>query len=108
MLENNKILQEKINKFLGRLQGTFELEKLTTKLQKFYELSFADFVKELSKNKVKLSLKDQDEWEEYFEGYKIEIVELKSKIDACDKQIDEMVLDLYGLSEEERGVVLNS
>jgi hypothetical protein len=108
MLENNKVMWEKVQKFLKRIQGTFELEKLSKKLQSFYELDFADFVKELKKVKVILSLKDQDEWEEYFESYKTEIVELKTKIDACDKEIDEMVFDLYGLSDEEREVVINS
>lgn len=108
MLENNKILQDKINKFLKRLNGSFEIEKLSKKLEAFYELEFADFVKELKKKKVVLSLKDQDEWEEYFDSYKKEVLELKEKIDSCDKEIDEMVFDLYGLSEEEREVVLGS
>jgi len=97
-----------VQKFLKRVQGTFELEKMSKKLQTFYELSFEEFVKELKKAKVILSLKDQDEWEEYFESYKTEIVELKTKIDACDREIDEMVFDLYGLSKEEREVVINS
>ncbi len=105
MLENNKTLQEKINKFLNRLKSSFELEKISTKLEKFYELEFSDFVKELAKNKIKLSLKDQDEWEEYFSDYKKEVLELKYQIDTCDKEIDEMVFDLYWLDEEERRVV---
>ncbi len=129
MLENNKIMWEKVQKFLKRVQGTFQLEKLSKKLQAFYELSFEEFVRELWKmktcsstsparteqgvstpcwTKVKLSLKDQDEWEEYFDSYKSGIVELKTKIDQCDREIDEMVFDLYGLSEEEREVVINS
>jgi len=65
-------------------------------------------VKELKKKKVVLSLKQQDEWEEYFEEYKKEILELKAKIDECDKEIDDMVFDLYGLNEDERRVVLES
>lgn len=108
MLENNKILQDKINKFLKRLNGSFEIEKLSKKLEAFYDLEFADFVKELKKKKVVLSLKDQDEWEEYFDSYKKEVLELKGKINSCDKEIDEMVFDLYGLNEEEREVVLGS
>ena len=108
MLDTNKELSEKVNRFLKRLQGTFELEKLSKKLQSFYELEFSDFVKELKKAKVTLSLKDQDEWEEYFDEYKTDIVVLKSKIDVCDREIDEMVFDLYGLSEEEREVVRGS
>jgi len=108
MLENNKVMWEKVQKFLKRIQGIFELEKLSKKLQAFYELSFEEFVKELKKKKIVLTLKDQDEWEEYFDSYKLEVVELKTKIDVCDREIDEMVFDLYGLSEEEREVVINS
>ena len=108
MLEHNKIMWEKVQKFLSRVQWTFELEKLSKKLQKFYELTFEEFLKELKKKKVVLSLKDQDEWQDYFDSYKKEVSEIKAEIDACDREIDEMVFDLYGLSEEERGVVLAS
>ncbi len=115
MLENNKILQKKINKFLKRLNSNYPIDlgapwgwKLSTKLKNFFELDFSEFVKELKKKKVVLSLKEQDEWEEYFEEYKKEIIELKAKIDNCDKEIDEMVFDLYGLDEEERKVVLGN
>lgn len=106
MLENNKILQEKTNKFLNRLKTSFWIEKLSWKLEKFYDLDFGSFVNELKKNKINLSLKDQDEWEDYFNSYKNEILELKNEIEKCDKEIDEMVFDLYELSEEERRVVL--
>lgn len=106
MLENNKILQEKVNKFLNRLKTSFWILKLSWKLEKFYDLDFGSFVNELKKNKINLSLKDQDEWEDYFVSYKNEILELKNEIEKCDKEIDEMVFDLYGLSEEERKVVL--
>ena len=105
MLENSKVLQERINKFLKRLTSTFEIKKLSKKLETFYDLEFSEFVKELKKKKVVLSLKDQDEWEDYFEDYKKEILELKSEINKCDREIDEMVFDLYGLSDEEREVV---
>ena len=108
MLEHNKIMWEKVQKFLKRVQGTFELEKLSKKLQKFYELTFEEFLKELKKKKIVLSLKDQDEWQDYFDSYKKEVSEIKAEIDACDREIDEMVFDLYGLSEEERDVVISS
>lgn len=91
---------------MNRLKSSFWIEKFSSKLENFYLLEFGDFVKELSKNKVNLTLKDQDEWDDYFGSYKKEILELKSRIDKCDKEIDDMVFDLYGLSEEERRVVL--
>jgi len=114
MLDKNKIMQEKIDKFLKRVWENFEIKKFSNKIKNFFELDFGDFVKELKKTKnknwekVSLSLKEQDDWEEYFEDYKKEILELKSEIEKCDKEIDEMVFDLYGLSEEERKVVLES
>ena len=95
MLDKNKELQEKVNRFLKRLNSSFEIEKLSKKLEKFYELEFSDFVKELKKKKVKFSLVEQDEWEEYFDSYKSVILELKNEIDKCDNEIDEMVFDLY-------------
>ncbi|MDD2565212.1 MAG: TaqI-like C-terminal specificity domain-containing protein [Candidatus Gracilibacteria bacterium] len=106
MLDKNKELQEKVNKFLNRLKSSFGIEKFSNKLEGFYNLSFTDFVKELAKNKVNLSLKDQDEWDDYLDSFKKEVLELKSRIDSCDKEIDEMVFDLYGLNKEERKVVL--
>ncbi len=118
MLDMNKKLHGKIEKFLNRVEvnlGTAESGslqegnkkefKITKKLEKFYEFEFGDFVKELKKQKIKLSLSQQDEREEYFGDYKKVVVELKSQIDKTDEEIDEMVFDLYGLSEEEREIV---
>ncbi|MCC5941855.1 MAG: hypothetical protein JJU37_09970, partial [Balneolaceae bacterium] len=55
--------------------------------------------------KVTLSLKEEAEWMEYFNEQKAKADELKSQIAQTDKEIDEMVYELYGLSEEERKVV---
>ena len=71
-------------------------------------LSYADFIKELTKKKVKLSLSEEAEWEDYFETESKKAQELKAQIDATDKAIDAMVYELYGLSEEEISIVENS
>ncbi|MEA1973817.1 MAG: hypothetical protein U9N34_11075, partial [Candidatus Cloacimonadota bacterium] len=63
---------------------------------------------ELKKKKIKLTLSQQDEWEEYFENYKNEITELQKKIDKTDKEIDNMVYELYGLTKEEIEIVEKS
>ena len=62
-------------------------------------------VAELKKQKIKLSLVQQDEWEDYFNGYKNEINTIQAEIAKTDKEIDEMVYELYGLTEEEVGIV---
>jgi hypothetical protein len=61
---------------------------------------------ELKKQKIALSLSDQDQREPYFKEYKEKILLLKGEIERTDKEIDEMVFDLYGLNEEERKVIL--
>ncbi len=98
-------LQNKLSKFSSRLQSSFNLAKISNKLENFYELDFVDFIKELKKQKVEISLKDQDEWEDYFNQYKKEILDLKSQIDKTDKEIDQMVYALYNLTDKEIGVV---
>jgi len=105
MLDLNKHFQIKKTKFLKRVKDNFDLDKLSKKLEAFYETDFKTFLKELKKKKVTLTLKDQDEWEEYFEAYQKELLEIKAQIDATDKQIDEMVYELYGLNEDEIKVI---
>ena len=105
LLELKKTFQTKKQKFLKRLKDNFDLDKLSKKLEAFYESDFKTFLKELKKKKVTLTLIQQDEWEEYFEAYQKELLEIQAEINATDKQIDEMVYGLYGLSEDEVAVV---
>jgi aspartyl/asparaginyl-tRNA synthetase len=108
MLSLNKDLQEQSQKFQRTIQRKFNLEDLPKKLQDWYVLSYSDFIKELGKKKVKLSLSEEAEWEDYFETESKKAQELKAQIDATDKAIDAMVYGLYGLSEEEIGIVEGS
>lgn len=106
MLQLNKDLQEASNKFIRTLQRKFEgLEKLSTKLENWYELSFNEFIKELKKKKIKLTLSEEAEWEDYFLVEQQKALALKQQIDATDKEIDQMVYQLYGLTEEEIKIV---
>ena len=63
---------------------------------------------ELKKQKIKLSLSQQDEWEPYFNDYNTACNTLREQISATDKEIDTRVFDLYGLTPEERQTVLNT
>lgn len=105
MLFLNKNLQELSQKFQRLLTRKFELEKLSTKLQDWYLLEFSEFVKELKKSKIKLFLKEEMEWEEIFLEKKEEADKVKNEIEMTDKEIDRMVYELYGLSEEEIKIV---
>ena len=105
MLSLNKELQELSQKFQRTLQRKFELNDLPKKLEDWYLLSYADFIKELAKKKIKLSLSDEAEWEEYFNIESKKAQALKSQIDATDKEIDQLVYKLYDLTEEEIAIV---
>ena len=113
MIEFNENLKTISNKFINYLQSQFAIEKLTKKLQNWHELKFGDFIKELNKavKKVggeKLTKIDEMEWMEVFETKKAQAQILKTEIDKTDAEIDAMVYELYGLSEEEIKIVENS
>ncbi|MCX6231021.1 MAG: N-6 DNA methylase [Bacteroidetes bacterium] len=101
ILLNNNELQHLILKFQRTIQRKFEIEDLPNKLQNWYLLSYPDFIKELAKKKVKLTLSQEAEWEDYFNQESKKALELKANIDTTDKEIDKMVYELYGLTEEE-------
>ena len=98
-------LQEKRTRFLRRLSENFEGIKITTALQTFDQLDFKGFVAELKKQKIKLSLVQQDEWEDYFNQYRQVCQELSEQIQATDNEIDDRVFDLYGLTPEEKRII---
>ena len=99
-------LQEKRRRLLRRLSENLEGVKITTALQTFDQMDFAAFVAELKKQKIKLTLVQQDEWEDYFNQYAQACRELSAKIAATDSEINSRVFDLYGLTAEERKIVM--
>lgn len=87
------------------LQRKFELADLPGKLQNWYTLSYSEFVKELTKKKIKLTLAQEAEWEEYFLAERVNALDIKKQIDNTDREIDRMVYELYGLTEDEIKIV---
>jgi len=105
MLSLNSDLQQKRRRFLRRLQDNFESVKITGALESFDTMEFAEFLKELKKQKITLSLSQQDEWEDYFNHYKTECNKLSAEIAETDNEIDLRVYKLYGLTYDEVLVV---
>jgi hypothetical protein len=94
--------------FEKRVSKNLNIFESTKKLSNFEFNNFRDFNNELLKNKIKLTLKQQDEWEEYFNEYKEKILTLKAEIDKTDREIDQLVYQLYGLTPEEIEIVEKS
>ncbi|WP_339660031.1 Eco57I restriction-modification methylase domain-containing protein [Croceibacter atlanticus] len=101
----------------------FKLEKLPKKLQNWHDLEFGDFINELNKaikanNKLRikegleelpaLTKKDEFEWLELFEENKKKAQDLQHQISQTEKEIDQMVYELYDLSDGEIAIVENS
>ncbi len=105
MLSLNKDLQELSQKVEKNIQREFSLEELPNKLKNWYELSYLEFLKELEKKKIKPTLSQKAEWEEYFLTESKKALELKQQINETDKEIDQMVYKLYELTEEEIRIV---
>ena len=108
MLTLHRQLQEKRSKFLRRLTENIENLKITTALQQFDQLDFRGLMSELKKQKIKLTLSQQDEWEDYFTERLSECQQLTAQIRATDQDINDRVFDLYGLTEDERRKVIEA
>jgi len=105
MLSNNLELQKLQHNFLHLFQSKFTGLQLTNKLKDWHKLSFGALIKELEKQKIKLSLSEQAEWMQYFESEKSKVVSIQNIITSTDKEIDAMVYALYGLTDEEIKIV---
>ena len=108
MLTLHQHLQEKRSRFLRRLTENMEGVKITTALQTFDRLTFAEFTAELKKQKIRIPLMQQNEWEEFFNASAAECQQLTAQIAATDAEIDSKVFDLYGLTDEERKIVMGA
>jgi len=101
MLAKNKELQAVSNQFLSLLKMECGLEKLSIKLECWYLLSFVEFLAELDKKKISLSLIKKSEWLVFFEKEKAKALDLQRLLDTTDREIDQLVYQLYELTNEE-------
>jgi len=111
MLTKNKDLQEIQKKFTTLLISEFSSRNPALKdgakgkLEDWYLLDWSEFAGELKKKKIVLSALNEEKWLDRFERLKKEALAIKGGIDSTDKEIDEMVYELYGLTKEEKDIV---
>lgn len=108
MLTKNKELHELKADFLSFFKSELTPQKISQKLENWNELDREQFTKEMEKCKVKdLCLKVRKEWHDYFIEHKEKADKIKSVIDTTEKEIDRLVYELYGLTDEEIAIVEN-
>lgn len=85
-----------------------KLDKLPKKLENWYQLTYDQLLKELNKKKIVLDYNEEGRLEDYFLKEQEEALKLKAEIDKTDREIDAMVYELYGLTQEEIEIVENN
>jgi len=114
MLEMNKQKQTEVKGFLGWLESYLgaKVEDLTpkTKLQGYYEHDYESFLAVLKKNSKKLAVdparrEPAEKLRAEFEESMGKLLPLRERIRQTDELIDATVYRLYGLTEEEIGIV---
>jgi len=106
ILQMNYKFQEEVNGFKNWIQKEFNVDKLSMKLEKYYELSENEFIIEMRKKKVDTkSRKNREYLEREFKESLTIINPLLQKIKETDDEIDRMVYDLYGLTDEEIQII---
>lgn len=108
ILYNYTLLNELKNRFIQLFISKHTNCKITSKLDEWYKITFEEFIKELEKQKVKLSLSEQSEWLQYFNEQKHKAEQILNLIKQTDNEIDYLVYNLYDLSEDEKLIVSNS
>lgn len=101
MLKENEKLQTLVGSFYETLETRLAVKKKTKNLQKWYLLSYKEFLAELKKQKIEISLKDNREWQDYFSDTQKEVLEIVKIIETTDKEIDQMVYKIYELTDDE-------
>lgn len=105
--EITKKLQVQKSKFQHRIMEKFSDVNLSRRLNTFFEMNFPEFIHEIyASSKTRLSLKESDEWEDYFNSHKNEFLQLMRNKDQLLEELDNLVFDLYGLDENERRLVI--
>ena len=98
------------NKFFNRIKSNFQGKiNINTKIQNFEKISFDEFVEEIKiKQNIKFSLKEQDEWEEYYNTNAKICRSLIIDINQLDEDINQLIYDLYDFTSEEIAIIENS
>jgi len=98
-------LQKNKESFIKRVTDNFNDIKITGTLENFEELDFKQFLAELKKQKIEISLKQQGEWNDFFDENKIACNAIVEHIKATDDAINKMVYEVYELTDDEIKII---
>jgi len=114
--DNYKLIIDRINSLseeyldLESITSNFDnylLAKWSLKTNQSLSDNSFNLIEIFTKNKIKLSISEEVEWMEYFNDQKDKTLNIKIEIDKHEREIDQMVYELYGLTEDEIKIVEN-
>ena len=95
------------NAFKTWLKLELEIDKLSKKLENYHDLNFEEFLKEIKKKKSIKPNKIQ-EYSEVFNDSLEKIGDLQRQIKETDRKINQLVYELYDLTDEEIRIIENT
>jgi type I restriction-modification system DNA methylase subunit len=107
MLICNEQLREQSTRFIKLFQSSFPNLNVNKKIETWYEMTFGEFRKELSKQKIAIPIKELMDYQELFDTNAAQIKEIQTKINNTERTIDKLVYALYDLTEEEIQIIEN-
>ncbi len=108
IMEANMEFYSTTNAFKTWLKVEFEIDKLSKKLENYYELNFENFLKELKKKKVVIKPNKIQDLSEIFNESVGKIEHLQGEIKETDEKNDKLIYELYGLDDNEINIIENS
>ncbi|MFA1710257.1 Eco57I restriction-modification methylase domain-containing protein [Peribacillus frigoritolerans] len=105
-LSNKEIILE--NKVVSFIMKKFSLNAVSTKIEEWYITPLPELLNELKKQKVKLSQLEEYDFNEFIEAKKGELEQIFISWESIHKKLDEKVTNLYGISEEEKQMILSN
>lgn len=102
MLRHSESQQATSRHFKKLVTNEFGLSKLPTKLNKWWTVSFDDLTKALN---TRLSISQKDELLGVYEKYSRECLDLDVELTKISNEIDQLVYQLYKLTDEEIAAV---
>lgn len=108
IIELNKEFFSVRNAFQTWLKIEFEIEKLSKKLENYYELNFEEFLKELKMKKVVVKPNQIQELSEIFNESLGKVEYLQRDIKEADNKINHLIYELYDLTDEEIEIIENN
>ncbi len=86
---------------LEMLESELQASKFTRKLENWYALDWNEFSAQLDKSKIETSLQEKKKWKDFFKEEQPKAKEIFDKAQTLENELDSMVFDLYGLTEQE-------